>query len=340
DSGEVSGRYYFWRPVVFYEYISVCRDGKWGVIDYDGQEILPCVYHEPVCFSEGLAAVLSDDQKTYSYIDISGNPVLGPYETPPIQYTEWHVNDNFLLNGMFFLEDRVRFRSGTKYGVHDRTGAVIVPAQYDYVTSFYLGMAKTDLDGQIGVIDKNGGFLIEPGKDDIMPHDEGTVILSTQSGQYMFNISTGERSLWISRDDLQYAYADGKLTVTWSGGELTFPGNDRAELLDNGNLAVTHTEEGKWEIVNPAGYSVAGPFKGRVDNVRDGIIYVLPPESDDRYGSFVDLYTSEGVYLPGVYVNIIPLDGRFLVRQHNSAGLMDASGNWVIKVPLYDYKPD
>lgn len=59
--------------------VTVSVDGLWGVWGYDGQWLLPPTYEGPLHFACGLAPVVSADRETYSYIDITGQPVLGPY---------------------------------------------------------------------------------------------------------------------------------------------------------------------------------------------------------------------------------------------------------------------
>jgi hypothetical protein len=99
-----------------------------------------------------------------------------------------------------------------------------------------------------------------------------------------------------------------------------------------------------WYITDRSGAMLAGPFDGRAESFRDGFIYINAGMSDLRdgtYNAYYTLYDREGNrVLPDVYREIIPFDGRFLVRQDACAGLLDEQGNWVIKTPIYDYLND
>lgn len=50
-------------------FITVMREGKWGVLDNRGIEILPCIYDEINLFNNSTVYVIQDS--TISYISIS-----------------------------------------------------------------------------------------------------------------------------------------------------------------------------------------------------------------------------------------------------------------------------
>ena len=62
---------------------------------------------------------------------------------------------------------------------------------------------------------------------------------------------------------------------------------------------------------------------------------------DEIGNTYYTLYDREGNrVLPELYREIIPFDGRYLVRQDACAGILDEQGRWVIKAPIYDYLND
>lgn len=344
-----ANRIYNWRREVSYEYLTVCENGKWGVIDYEGNEILPCVYNAPVCFSEGLAAAVSKDGKTYSFIDTKGAVLLGPYENPQQQYDEWDFTGYTLplTHGMIFSEGWARFYSDGKYGVIDRSGAVIVPAQYDFITSFYKGMAeiiiKAEDKDKCGVIDPDGRVLLELGDTWIQNGGDGTILLDLPGGMTALDPLTGEKTPWTnpnSNDVFSSSGSDG-VTIWWDGGKLSFPDAVGVAPLDNGNLALTNSGGKSWYIVDRSGKTIAGPFEGRVDRHYGGFILVYIGDSYGTNENNVELYNEKGNrILPESYAAVTPFDGRYLVRQRTAAGLIDEEGKWVVKVPLYDYIND
>jgi hypothetical protein len=47
-------------------------------------------------------------------------------------------------------------------GVIDATGAMVIPAEYDYISMFHEGLAHVKVDKKWGYIDRNGKMVIEP----------------------------------------------------------------------------------------------------------------------------------------------------------------------------------
>ena len=354
-----------WRPDFAYAHISVCENGRWGVIDYEGNELLPCKYNNPVCFSDGLAAVLSDDGETYRYIDIKGSSVLGPYKTPsPQQLNQlpFPISDPLIADvknqtlqryyGLFFSDGLARFYENGKYGVIDREGGVVVPAQYDFITAFYEGTAEI-LSGssydnfKYGLINASGRVLCGPEDVWLTHQTDGTVLLESPGGHVVLDPETGDKSPWNSKDPVStpsYSQGSSGVVIYWDDGKQSFPYAANVAFLDNGNMALSSRLAETWYIADRSGAMLAGPFDGRAEDFRNGYIYVSAGMSDLNDGTdntYHTLYNRDGNrVLPEVYREIIPFEGRYLVRQDACAGLLDEQGNWVIKTPIYDYLND
>ncbi len=342
-----------WREDVVYDYIAVCLGGKWGVIDYEGNEVLPCVYSAPVCFSEGVASVLSDDGGTFSFIDATGAVVLGPFGTPPAQISFYEMGGDAALPlnyGLIFCEGRVRFYEDGKYGVVGRDGNVVVPAQYDFISSYADGTAEFLTSGGpdgrslAGVLGPEGEVLLEPTDVWFYKTGDGTVLLQESTGPVSLDLFTGERAPWSGSGAPSYMCDSTGVYITWAGGGLDVPGAACVALLENGNFALT-LKGGRetWIIADRSGKTVAGPFDGRANSAVGGLIQVYLGEPyDPSTGEYwTTLYDETGRrLLDGEYLMILPFDGRYLVRTDTAAGLLDENGGWVIKAPLYDYLND
>jgi len=338
--------YFRWRPAIVLDYITVCTNGKWGVIDYDGNEILPCVYDTPVCFSEGLAAVLSDDGQTYSFIDKTGSVVIGPFNSPPRQYdyTAFTSPPALLPSnfGMVFHEGFARFYENGKFGIIDRTGKVIVPAKYDFISSFSGGIAQFSAESKYGILDATGRVVLEPTDSWFYRSENGEVILETGKGTYVIDPATGEQTLkTLSNEDMVIYYSKSKgVVVQYNDRELTYPEATSAVKLPNKTFTLSY-KNNTWEIIDFSGNIVAGPFEGRAEYYKDGLIYVSNGISKINLGfdaAYYELYDMSGKkFLPEKYRQIIHFDSRYLVRQDYCSGLLDENGDWVVKIPLYDY---
>ena len=60
---------------VKYDYITAKKDDLWGVIDFDGKNILPFSYKHPLVFVNGAAPLISEDMTAYSLINAKGETV-------------------------------------------------------------------------------------------------------------------------------------------------------------------------------------------------------------------------------------------------------------------------
>jgi hypothetical protein len=354
-----------WRPGIAYDGISVCENGRWGVIDYEGNELLACTYNNPVCFSDGLAAVISDDGQTYTYIDLKGNTILGPYDTPPLQVlnnTIEPITDPLTAElptqtlrrwyGLHFSGGLARFYKDGKYGLIDLSGKIDIPARYDFIVPLGKGLAEVVTGSsyenfKYSLIDASGRILVEPGNVRIEYTADGTVILDEAQGFMVLDPKTGARTPWVNTDPttgMSISSGSDGVVIGWDSGEtLCVPDAVYAVPLDNGTIALSNGN-GTWYITDRSGKKTAGPFDGRADGFWNGFINVSMGMSGVRDGTdttYRTLYGREGNrVLPEVYREIIPVDGRYLVRQDNVAGLLDEKGNWVIKTPITDYLSD
>ena len=349
---------YQWRPTVTYDYITAERSGNWGVLDWDGTVLLPFIYPEPVCFHDGLACVLSDDGETVSFIDITGETVLGPYESPPRQpsLSEDYSRDPLLITkNILFNEGLARFYSRGKYGMVDTSGEVIVPAIYEYVTSFTSGVAMTVSDGGAdgrplyGVVNSGGAVIAEGLEDAPFMHDGKAIIdydWNTYRGVALSPDGTREeynaaQTSWASITDNVVTYADGHT--------LTIPGAARVESIDDGRyiayFRAADSISGKWRLYDGNGNALSEAQPGmtlwqmHVNDDGTGYFWMY----DTFYGSYPTwrLYDLNGSpVLRKAYDEIIPIDGYFMVKDGDRSGLIDADENYIIEVSIKNYEAD
>lgn len=137
------------------------KEGLWGYVDKEGKIIIKPRFIVANDFSlEGIAAVVDD--QGWVYIDTKGGNVIRPY-----------VFDN---RPDYFQEGLARFTADNKFGFFDKTGKVIIEAQFDFALPFHQGLAaicmeckimQTDeehssvVGGKWGYINKEGKIVIQ-----------------------------------------------------------------------------------------------------------------------------------------------------------------------------------
>jgi len=214
-------------------------------------------------FSEGLSLVRPDffEDRVY-YIDKTGKKVL-----------EIEGNSGDFKEGLAYI-----IKNG-KYGVIDKTGKVVIPIIYDYVSDFNDGLAHVWKDDKQGYIDKNGNEVVPIKYDYIGGFSEG---------------------LAVARIGKKYGYVDksGKevIPIIYDSASDFSEGLARVTIKEKDEKGKTVIKEGyidkTGKLAIPAIYDCAGNFKEEVAVVWKG----------DKYG-YIDKTGREIVPLvfDGVY---------------------------------------
>ena len=142
DILKISSKYQFIGNIIKgYSYARVKLNGKYGFIDKNGREIIPCNYDwiddEQYLCDDNCRIVLNGK---YGFIDKNGKEVI------PCNYDYACVFDEGLaaikLNG--------------KWGFIDRDGIEVIPHRYEDVYAFSEGFAAIKLNGKWGFVNKEG----------------------------------------------------------------------------------------------------------------------------------------------------------------------------------------
>ena len=170
-------------------FAAVVKEGKWGYINSDGEEVIPCKYDGASPFSEGLACVyIGDDDLSIEFIDEKGNTLIKGYRGfatnggmtyEPITFKNgvccvsdkehndvWidkngnKVNEPQNYDEVFVNDGTERFEEEGKVGVKDTLGNVLIKAKYSYVDNYSQGLAVAYLlcGNKViyGYVDKKG----------------------------------------------------------------------------------------------------------------------------------------------------------------------------------------
>ena len=128
----------------------------------------------------------------------------------------------------------VRFENNGKYGLKDRNGEIIIPAEYDSInTSGWVGRGwNIKKEDKWGAVNARGEWIFDCEYDSIVTHPNGGHFL-TKNGKVGFCDSSGNMVTDFIYDELKYQYASGwkgaiaKLNGKWgcidNTGEITIP---------------------------------------------------------------------------------------------------------------------
>lgn len=195
-------------------YAKVEINGKVGIIDKRGNEIVPIKYYDVEYIREGLIIVCTRNK---------------------IEKEGW-------TNSWVY-----------KYGVLNSNGQEIVAPKYDNAYSFSEGLAVVKLNGKYGYIDMAGNEVIPPKYDDAYSFSGGIAIIATDK-KYGFIDNTGKVVIPLEYDDAEdfegnfaWVKIDGKWNLIDRNGELykidpLFIDVARA-AISNGNISYSFIQK-------------------------------------------------------------------------------------------------
>ena len=146
-------------------YIPAKQGGLWGYISPEGKTIIPYRYQQADNFSEGIARVLTQDNR-YAYINQSGETVF----VSPYDYS-FGVSDGAIC----VVQDGF-------YGYCDTGGSIIIYPQFEMGLDFHGGFAAVKFGGKWGYISTEGTYVVKPAYTHAGDFENGYAVCSTSSG--------------------------------------------------------------------------------------------------------------------------------------------------------------
>jgi hypothetical protein len=151
--------------------LTVCKEGKCGLIDKYGDIVVPLIYGNIGNFNEGLAVVNTEMFRCgkVGVIDSTGNVVI-----------------DFIYEGIAPVDDgMITVCNEGKIGIIDQNGEVLVPLIYGEISGFCDGLAIVGInDLGCGLIDTKGNIVV-PAVYDNIEHiaEDDRLIVAEQNGK-------------------------------------------------------------------------------------------------------------------------------------------------------------
>ena len=300
---------------------TVVKDGKKGLVNIDGNEIMPCKYDNISSFSEeGLAKV--ELNRKYGYVDTRWKEVV------PCKYDDADT----------FSEGLASVKLNGKYGLIDTQGKEVVPCRYDFVASFSEGLASAKLNGKWGFIDTQGKEVIPCKYDFVASFSEGLIKVEL-NGKWKLIDTQGDEVSSLSYDYIE-PLSEGLASVKLNGkygfidaqGKEVIPCKyDGAHTFSEGLASVNLN--GKWGFIDTQGkemipykYVLAYPFS-------EGLAYVWL----NRKSGFIDTQGKEVILCKYDYDVVHSFsEGLASVQLNGKWGFIDTQGKKVIPC-RYDF---
>ncbi len=304
--------------------IKVKKDGKYGVINLDGKELIPCNYEEITVIPEIANTIKVKKDNKYGIFDSEGKEIL------PAQYVEVTNLGKDSKDG-FIIQDENK-----KYGIVNYSNQVVLEAKYDEIAKIYGNDTYVvKQSGKQILVDKDGTQLLSSGFDEIkaiMKNKENGVIY-TQNGKYGVMKLTGEVVISPTYEDLKEAKTG--LLIAQKTGNYGIIDVQNQTKLDFSYLSISYNEKADIYIAETPEYSnniIDSQF-----NIRQAGILT---ELNDTKGYFSLRQGEEDIYYNFKFeeksiADIFPNNTLFKSKKDGKYGFVDKNGKLVI-----DYKYD
>lgn len=306
--------------------------GKFGLIDKNGNEVIPSVYDEVVRAGKGIVRVKLDNK--YGYFDYSGKKLTDmKYDDAGIFGEDGIAMVN--LGGQLNKRGRI---SGGKYGYVDMSGNEVVRVKYTKAEPFSEGLAAVSEDGaNWGFIDGSGKYVLSPTFENAGSFFSGCASFA-EMGRYGYIDRSGNKIVPERYDyTMDFRNGMGRVKSVWRWGFIKPDGNpatrvefEEASDFDERGMAKVkrggksgYIDKNGAEII-PIKYDIIYPFAG------DGTAKV---RVNGLFG-VVDLKGREIVQPK--YQDIEPFrDGYAKITLNDRYGFVNRNGKEVVK-PEYD----
>lgn len=201
---------------LFYEEntLKVQKDGKYGLINLDGTEILPCEYDSITTLKGVKNSLIVKKDSNVGLVRADGSIVV------PVEYAEVEAVTSDYANGYIVKN------ANSKYGVIKSDGLVALECKYDKIDNIVDNNKYiVKIDGTWEVVAEDGTVYLENKVSNVADMNNGNVIV-VENGKYGILNLAGEavvpseyESLVFMFDDKYIAKKDGKFGIINLGNE-------------------------------------------------------------------------------------------------------------------------
>jgi hypothetical protein len=308
---------------------AVCRSGKWGYVDKNGEIAIPCRYDAAFSFRYGAACVVTEGRA--SLIDRQGHTLLAT------SYGELERQ----ADGWMIAKDRTVWRVGCL----NPAGELAIPCKYSYVEFGDGALAKVHTgklfqqgSARFGFVNRAGEEVIPLIYTDARVFCGGCAEVSTEgwrygggkwglldeTGAYIFEPQFAQLD---QLDGLvRFALSKEAVGVMNLAGENILPPEYEDIFLFTGGVIGAQKGE-RWGLYHPDGSELM-PFRYDYLYARWNDLDRIGAAMGDKEG-YVDRYGN--IIIPFVYDDVYPFHRGFAkVKQRRKMGVIDAQGNQIV----------
>lgn len=243
-------------------YYQAYTNGKWGVIDNNGNTVIDFTYDEMI--------VIPNNKKPVFVCAYDVQDATGEYKTKVVNeknkeilkgYDKVEAIDNYDSKQNIWFEDNLlRVKKNNKYGLIDFEGKVVLECEYDSIYALK-GVTENiivEKDGKLGLVNSKGQVIIKTDYSKIQTLKEGykaEYLVANVEGKYGVISTSGTQILETKYEEIKYiesteVYAvklDGTLQLvnkkaetlqTSEGEEYIFAKGENVIVSKNGEFGI------------------------------------------------------------------------------------------------------
>ncbi len=297
--------------------LRVSKDGKYGIIDFNGQEVLPCEYDEISALKGNTNNFIVKKGKNIGLINEKGQAIINTEYKNILTLEEGYKDAYIIVN------------ADDKYGLISTTGTILIEPKYSEVK--YLGdsnlfAVKQDKTWQLMDTSENK-ILIDKGYEDFKEVKSDNIIVK-KDGKYGVITKENKEKIKPEYDDLEYAFSiyyiakkDGKYGVITLDNETVIKFEYKAmTYIENGGFIQADKSDTETVIFdNNLGQKISGIVSEI--NTDNGYIKVYTNNEYKYYNFKLEEKSSS---------DLLTANSLFLSKKDGKYGYVDKSGKVVI----------
>lgn len=290
------------------EYYKLEQDGKYGVIDKEGNIVVePRYIKVDIPNPTRNIFVVTEEGNTNSYaIDSSGNNIYSQYESIEA------ININTLSSNIPYEKTVLKYKENGLYGIIDLDGKEITDSIYDSISSidYKEGCLKVEVEGKYGIINIKGTELVKPEYDLVLADGYYDEENKYKDAGFVLRIKTD--------DGYRFGYADrkGKIILEPLYNEV----NRITEILSKDVYLIT-SNNGRYGLIKNGKEILKNEYTEIAFDSNNNLLIV----EKDKTKGVVDL---EGNNIIPIDYDDIIIGGKYINAQKGEElVIFDSNGN-------------
>ena len=298
--------------------LRVSKNGKYGIVNFEGQEVLPCEYDEITALKGVKANFIVKKDGNIGLVNEVGQTIVNTEYKDVIPLKDEYKSEYIIIN------------AENKYGLISTSGTVLIETKYDevkYIGSLHLFAVKEADTWKLFDTETNS-IVIDGGYKDIVEAKSENIIVVNEDGKY--GVLNKDYSVKIEPqyEDLKYAFSiyyiakkDGKYGIINSENETVIE-FEYQRMIYNENGGFVEADKTDTETVvfdNNLGQKVVGIISDI--NTEKGYIKVYTNNEYKYYNFKLEEKNSS---------DLLTANTLFLSKKDGKYGYVDKSGNVVV----------